>query len=111
VQVDWNDPGHPEQNPKVERSLGTGSRWAEPWSCRDVAELQARFDREDRVRRELYPAVGGRSRWAAFPELRHSGRSYRRGWERRNGDWALAVAHLAGYQAVRQVSRGGHVGV
>jgi hypothetical protein len=111
VQVHWNDPCHPEQNPKVERSQGTGSRWAEPWTCRSARDLQRRFDREDRVQREWYPAVAGRGRLAAFPDLAHSGRRYTRGWERRHWDLGQAVQQLAAYQAVRKVSTAGHVGV
>src|ERR1051326_4767601 len=56
VGVHWNEPRHPEQNAKVERSQGTGSRWAEPWTYRTAAALQQRFEREDRIQRELYPA-------------------------------------------------------
>lgn len=111
VRVPWNDPRHPEQHPKVERSQGTGKRWAEPWTWQDAKDLQDHCDREDHVRRDLYPAVGGRSRRAAFPALEHSGRSCSRGWERRHWDLHRAVQHLAGYQAVRTVSTAGHVAV
>jgi hypothetical protein len=109
VGVHWNEPGHPEQNPKVERSQGTGSRWAEPWTCRSVDQLQQRFEQEDRIQRELYRAVGGHSRLAAHPDLRHSGRRYSQTWERRHWDLERALQHLAQYQAVRRVSRSGHV--
>jgi len=112
VRLHWNDPCHPEQNPQVERSQGTGSRWAEPEQSQSVSELQQRFDKEDRVQRELYPAIRGlQSRWEAFPGLRHSGRPYSRKGERASWDLGRAVAHLAEYQAVRKVSTSGHVRV
>jgi hypothetical protein len=111
VEVLWNDPGHPEQNPKVERSQGTGRRWAEPHRCRDVAELQEHFDEVDVIQRERYPAVGGQSRQEAFPELAQVRRRYTRSWERRQWDLLRALEHLASYAAVRRVSGSGHVSV
>jgi hypothetical protein len=112
VQVHWNEPRRPQQNAKVERSQGTGCRWAEPWLCHDVAELQARFDQEDRVQRELYPSrPGGQSRLAAYPALAQVRRHYTRAWEQRHWALHLAVAHLAEYQAVRKVSSAGHVDI
>ena len=109
LRVHHNEPRHPEQNPKVERSQGTGSRWAEPWACTSVEQLQRRFDEEDRIQREVYPALAGQSRRAAHPGLAHSGRRYGRAWERRHWDLEGALEQLAGYQAVRQVSSAGQV--
>lgn len=112
VATHWNDPRHPEQNGKVERSQGTGARWAEPGRCGDVEQLQARFDHEDRIQREVYPALAGRhSRLAVFPELARPRRLYSRTWERTAWDYGAAVGHLASYQAVRKVSRSGHIAV
>jgi len=111
VEVLWNDPGHPEQNPKVERSQGTGKRWAEPHRCLEAAQLQEHFDRVDVIQRERYPAVGGKSRLEAFPELAEGGRRYTREWERRY--WALerVLEHVAAYAVVRRVWQSGHVSV
>lgn len=111
VKVLWNDPGHPEQNPKVERSQGTGKRWAEPQRCQNVAELQAHFDDADRIQREEYPAVGRQSRWAAFPGLRQVQRPYTRNGEQQHWSLEQAAAHLAGYTAVRQIASSGHTSV
>jgi hypothetical protein len=112
VQVHWNEPRRPQQNAKVERSQGTGSRWAEPWTSSTVAELPTRFDREDQVQRALYPSQpGGRSRLAAYPALFQVQQRYTRTWERRHWDLHRAVQHLAEYQAVRKVSTAGHVGL
>jgi hypothetical protein len=111
VDVLWNDPGHPEQNPKVERAQGTGKRWAEPQQCRDVAQLQEHFDRVDLIQRARYPAVGGRSRLEAFPELAQVQRRYTHAWEQRHWDLGRVLEHLAGYVAVRRVSSSGHLSV
>src|ERR1700677_1881525 len=48
IRLYFNDPCCPQQNPKIERSQGTGKRWAEPKSCRTIAELQANLDQADR---------------------------------------------------------------
>ncbi len=110
VRWHWNDPGRPQQNPKVERSQGTAKRWCEPERCVSAAELQTRLDEADRRQREEYPTAAA-SRWELFPELRHSGRSYSLAWERRAWDLALVEEHLAEYGAVRQVGANGSVGV
>jgi hypothetical protein len=106
LEVRWNDPRCPQQNGKVERSQGTGKRWAEPGSCRDVAELQAHLDEADQIQRECYPAVAGRSRRAAFPQLRHSGRPYRRRLEEQTWSLERVLQHLAEYLVPRVVSSG-----
>jgi hypothetical protein len=109
VEVVWNPPRHPEANGVVERSQGTAKRWAEPSTCRDAAELQRRLDEQDRIQREAYPSVAGRSRWEAFPGLRHSGRAYRPEQEASVWELARVLEHLAGYAAVRRADRGGTI--
>src|SRR5207249_4989000 len=110
--VHGNEPRRPQQNAKGERSQGTGYRWAEPWLCHEAAELQARFDQEDRVQRERYPSQpGGQSRRAAYPALAQVRQRSTRTWEQRHWDVQQAVAHWAEYQAVRKVSAGSHVGI
>lgn len=111
VQWHWNDPGRPQQNPKVERSQGTAKRWCEPGGCASVAELQQRLDEADRLQREEYPTPAGGSRLELFPGLRHSGRPYSPAWERRAWDLQLVEEHLAEYVAVRLVGANGSVGV
>lgn len=107
----WNDPRCPQQNPKVERSQGTGKRWGEPGRCAKAAELQAHLDEADRIQREAYPHRGGRTRWELFPGLRHSGRRYSAAWERRAWSLARVEAHLAEYVGVRRVTATGQVTV
>jgi hypothetical protein len=109
VDWHWNDPRCPQQNPKVERSQGTGKRWAEPARCQSLAELQARLDEADRNHRDGYRLRGGRTRLELYPELRHSGRPYSAGWEARRWSLPRVEAHLAEYVAPRLVSATGHV--
>jgi hypothetical protein len=112
VRVHWNDPGCPEQNPKVERSQGTGKRWGEPRACASLPQLQANLDEADRTQREEYPLPRARlSRLALFPGLRHSGRPYAAAWEARAWSLEAVEAELAEYVAVRRVSAGGQVQV
>ena len=107
----WNDPSRPQQNPKIERSQGTGKRWAEPKRCQSVAELQARLDEADRNQREHYRPRGRKSRLELFPELVHSGRRYSRSWEERRWSLALVKEHLSEYVATRMVCATGHITV
>jgi hypothetical protein len=109
VAVHWNDPRRPQQNGVVERSQGTGKRWAEPGQCDSPEELQRRLQEMDAIQREVYPSVGGQSRAAAFARLRHSGRRYSPTWEERHWDRARVLEHLAGYAVRRRVDKNGDV--
>jgi hypothetical protein len=107
----WNDPCCPQQNPKIERSQGTGKRWAEPKRCQSVPELQARINEADRNHREHYRPRGRKSRLELFPELTHSGRPYTRRWEDRHWSMVHVVEHLSEYVATRTVCATGHISV
>lgn len=107
----WNDPRCPQQNPKIERSQGTAKRWADPGSCNSVAELQAELDHADENHRERYRLAAGKTRLEMFPELKHSGREYRRAWEDRNWSLPRVEAHLSEYVASRKVTATGHISV
>jgi len=109
IAMHWNDPRAPMQNGVVERSQGTGQRWAEPGQCGSVAELQKRLRTMDAIQRDSYPSVAGRSRAAAFPGLRHSGRPYSGAWERRHWHHRRVLRHLAGYAVPRRVDENGNV--
>lgn len=93
----------------IERSQGTGKRWAEPGTCADAEELQARLRDMDLIQREEYPSVAGQSRLAAYPDLKHSGRPYSLTWERKHWRLDLVLAHLAGYVVPRKVDKCGTV--
>lgn len=109
IAVHWNDPHTPMQNGVVERSQGTGKRWAEPGQCSTVAELQKRLQQMDAIQRESYPSISGQSRAAAFPGLKHSQRRYSLSWERQNWDHRRVLEHLAGYVIPRRVDKNGDV--
>lgn len=102
VEMIWNPPRCPQANGVVERSQGTGKRWAEPATCRDATELQERLDEQDEIQRRDYPSFGGRSRWEAFPRLAHSGRVYRSEEEAMTWDLGRVLDHLADCVAVRR---------
>ena len=111
IDLHWNDPCCPQQNPKIERSQGTGKRWAEPKRCQNVAELQSNLDEADRIHREVYRLRGGKTRLQICPDLRHSGRVYSR--RREDREWSLdrVKAHLSEYVAVRKVGSAGHISI
>jgi hypothetical protein len=99
VGVVWNPPRRPQKNGVVERSQGTGKRWAEPHACSRPEELQRRLEEMDGIQRQEYPSLHGRSRLEAFPQLNHSGRAYSPAWERRHWSLAAVLTHLAQKQA------------
>lgn len=105
----FNPPCRPDKNGVVERSQGTGKRWAEPWACATPEALQRHLDQMDGILRAEYPSVRGRSRQEAFPGLAHSGRPYSGAWERRHWDLDGALARLAEYAVVRRVDKSGMV--
>lgn len=111
VEMIWNPPRTPQDNGVIERSQGTGKRWAEPGACQDAQELQRRVDDMDRIQREVYPSIQGKSRWEAFPELQHSGRQYSKAWEKREWNLKLVLDHLADYSVLRRVDRKGQVSI
>jgi hypothetical protein len=111
VTVWANPPRCPQANGVVERAQGVGKQWCEPWTCGSAVELQQRLEEMDRVQREVYPARCGRSRLAAHPGLRHSGRPYDPTHEGSIWDlqkvWDLVGTH----RVARQVDRGGKLSV
>jgi hypothetical protein len=109
VGVAPNPPRRPQDNGVVERSQGTGKRWAEPRACADAQELQRRLLEMDLIQREEYPSLKGRTRLETYPELKHSGRAYSQTWERENWRLALVLAHLADYAVPRKVDKSGLV--
>jgi hypothetical protein len=111
IAVEWIPPRQPQHNGVVERSQGTGKRWAEPQSCESVAQLQQRVDEDDTLQREHYPYRHGRSRMEVFPELAHSGRHYQQSQEQRHWDVQRVLDHLSLYRVSRRVDQSGKVSV
>lgn len=95
----------------VERSQGTGKRWAEPNQVASAEDLQAAIDAMDRRQRESYPYHGLAGRLAAHPDLEHSGRPYDE--SREEQCWSLERARdlLAGFVVLRRVDRSGMASV
>jgi hypothetical protein len=111
IGILFNPPRRPQDNGVIERSQGTGKRWAEPRACATAEELQRRLKDMDVIQREEYPSLQGRSRLAVYPGLKHSGREYTRRWERQHWRLDLVLAHLAGYAVPRHVDSSGSVSV
>jgi hypothetical protein len=111
IEMIWNDPCRPQQNGVVERSQGTGKRWAEPQACDSEKQLQEQLDRSDALQRDHYPYQGELSRTEVFPGLIHSGRKYSKLSE--NQEWELerVLEHLTDYLIKRQVDRSGTISV
>jgi hypothetical protein len=111
VEVRANPPRRPQDNGVVERSQGTGKRWAEPHRAGSAEDLQAAIEAMDRLQRERYPYKGSESRLAAHPGLEHSGRPYDEAREPES--WSLVRAHdvLTRFVVARQVDRCGMASV
>jgi transposase InsO family protein len=110
INLIWNPPRRPQDNGVIERSQGTGKRWGEPESCPDYLTLQQRLNEMDRIQREVYPSIGGKSRWQAFEPLgQPTKRPYSHAWEEQNWDLGLVLSHLADYSVPRRVDSKGQV--
>jgi transposase InsO family protein len=99
----------PQDNGVVERSMGTGKRWADPLLCHSYQQLQRRIDEEDQVQRELYRDEGGLTRRQRYPGLLNSGRGYALPWEKVCWDLAGALARLAECRLTRKANKQGQV--
>ena len=108
IDINWSWPACPQENGVVERSQGTGKRWAEPEQCRTAEELQQHIDEMDRLQREEYPH-GVSTRWQLYPELAHSGRRYTRRSECRLWDYQRVLETLAQRVAIHRIDRYGGV--
>jgi hypothetical protein len=104
IAVVWNHPYRPTENGKVERAHGTLARWTEPERCPDLATWEQALAREATVQRELYPAIGGQSRLAAYPGLRQPLRSYEAAQEAARWELPRVCDPLAQGLWPRQVS-------
>jgi hypothetical protein len=69
VEPIWNPAGRPTCNAKVERCNGLTQQWGELHRCADCAAAAAVLAEVARIQREEYPAIRGRTRLEAFPQL------------------------------------------
>jgi hypothetical protein len=109
IEMLWNRPRRPQDNGVVERSQGTGKRWAAPRRCGSAEEVQQRLQELDAIQREDYPSRDGRSRTEVYPQLAHSGRRYSPEGEERLWSLERVLTHLAGCAVPRRVDSSGKV--
>lgn len=109
VEVIWNRPYHPQENGVVERDHGVSKAWAEPHTCPGQHELQRRLQWAAMMQREIYPAVKGKSRMEAYPELTHSGRRFEVRKEARLWRVSRVYSWLAKGLRQRQVNKSGQI--
>jgi len=111
VEVHWNKPKQCTENGVVERSHGTLAGWAEPGTCRSADDLQTQLGHASRVQREVYPAVRGQTRTAAYPRLSDGGTAYDRAREGEQWDAQRVWRALARQVWTRRVDRVGRISV
>jgi hypothetical protein len=108
IQVIWNRPRSPKDNPKVERMQATSSRWAEIEQCNSCTELQSRLDKAARVQTEQYPLrrMGNKNRKELYPALYNNSRT----WSSNAFDLGRVQQYLSSKVTfVRKVSKGGTI--
>lgn len=111
IEMIWNPPRQPQKNGVIERSQGTGKRWASPATCQTPDELQNRLDELDAIHRDEYPVHQGKSRSQLFPGLKHSGRGYLRTQEIEQWEWDRVGEHLKNYVIPHKVDSSGQVSI
>ena len=94
-RADLDPPARPTCNPKVERSNGVTQQWGELHTCADCEQAARVLDWVCRVQREQYPAIRGRTRSEAFPQLGTPRRVYRQAREATLWDLARVDDFLA----------------
>jgi hypothetical protein len=91
----WNPAGRPTSDPRVERCNGLTQQWGELHRCADGEEAAAVLAEVARIQREDYPAIRGRARMEAFPQLAAPRRAYRPADEEAMWDLSRVDAFLA----------------
>ena len=105
----WNRPRHKRGNAVVERAHGVCQRWAEPATCPNRDELQARLDHLTTLQRERLPYRDGQSRVMHYPTLAAGGRPYDPAREEEQWDERRVWAFLAQQVLVRRVDQVGRI--
>jgi hypothetical protein len=109
VEMIWNPPRRPRYNAVVECFQRVGQRWLEPRSCSRAQQLQQKANRLDRLQREEYPVVAGKSRLEVYPKLAHADGAYNAAWERAHWSLAPVTDYLACHSVLRQVDSKGMI--
>ena len=79
----------------MERCNGLTQQWGELHTCTDCRQAAAVLAGVGRIQREEYPAIRGRTRMEAFPQLGTPRRVYRRAREAAMWDLSRVDAFLA----------------
>ncbi len=111
VEPIWNPAGRPTCNPKVERCNGLTQQWGELHTCADPEQAAAVLAEVARIQREEYPAIRGRTRLEAFPQLATPRRVYRRDSEEAMWDLSRVDAFLARECWRRQADSNGAISI
>lgn len=109
IAVAWNHPRCPEENGVVERTNGVTEGWVEPDRCADARQLRDRLEWAVQIQRAAYPAIGGRSRLEAYPQLLTPQRPYRPEDEAALWDEQRVYEFLAGQVWARRADRVGQI--
>jgi hypothetical protein len=111
VEPIWNPAGQPTCNPRVERCNGLTQQWGELHRRGDRDEAAAVLAEVGRIQREEYPAIRGRSRMEAFPQLAVPRRAYRPADEEAMWDLSRVHAFLARGCWRRRVDCNGRISI
>jgi hypothetical protein len=109
ITVSWNHPRCPEENGVVERTNGVTEGWVEPSRCADARQLRDRLVWAVQIQRAVYPAIRGRSRLEAYPQLLTPPRPYRPEHEAALWDEQRVYAFLASQVWTRRADRVGQI--
>ena len=111
VQVIWNRPRTPKDNPQIERGNRLIDDWSEPQHCETLAVWQDRLDEMITLQRDQYLGPDGLSRTQRHPEFYAQPRPYRRQDEAALWDLMRVKRLLAEFEWQRRVSRQGQITV
>lgn len=111
IEPIWNPAGQPTCNPKVERCNGLTQQWGELHRCADGDQAAVVLAEVARIQREEYPAIRGRTRLEAFPQLAVPRRAYRPADEGAMWDLSRVDAFLARGCWRRRVDCNGRISI
>ena len=111
VEPIWNPAGQPTCNPTVERCNGLTQQWGELHTCTDCEQAAEALAEVGRIQREEYPAIRGRTRMEAFPQLGTPRRVYQRDREEAMWDLSRVDAFLARGCWRRQADSNGAISI
>ncbi len=111
IQMIWNPPASPKENPKVERCHGLIDSWGDPGTCADEAAWKAHLAYIATVQREVYRGRQGKTRLEAYPTLAAKPRPYTAAEEAELFDLARVKQYLASGRWPRWVSKIGQITV